>query len=192
MIIKNFKIFEKAYVTHGNGGKPYAIEFDDKHNHVDILKNKYKRYSNVKKVWTGDKEDDNSSVLIEFPHKKYIFVGTEVYEFETDEFITDYYSIIGNNDVPYPVALSDNYVYLMLEKIYIDKKVFPDKTDWKVCYGFYYDHERSLPIKKFKNLQIIEEVNEKLNEGFSEDILKGDKTFIVKDVLKYCKKYGLG
>ncbi len=156
-MITKFQIFEKIYLTHDNGGKAFAVNYDEKHEFVDILKNKYDRYTNVKKVWNGDKKDDDSSILIEFPHQKYMFIGTEIYEFETDEFITDYYSKIGNNDVPYPVALSKNIVYFMLDKVYVDRKAFPDNTDWKECYGFYYDHKSSLTIKKFKNLKIIKE-----------------------------------
>lgn len=154
-MITKFKMFETIYITHGNGGKPFAVDYDDKHGFVDILKNKFNRYSNVKKIWDGEKSDDNSSVLIEFPNKKYMFVGTEVYEFETDEFITDYYSKIGNSDVPYPIALSRNYVYFMLEKMYAKREDFPENTDWKNCYEFIY--EKKVKTYKFKNFKYVEE-----------------------------------
>jgi hypothetical protein len=167
MMITNFAIFESTYVTHQNGGRAFAVNYDEESGFVDVMKNKYGRYSKVKKVWTGDKQDDNSSVLVEFPHKKYMFIGTEIYEFETDEFITNYYSRIGNSDVPYPVALSEKYVYFMLEKKHVNRKEFPKNTDWADCYRFYYDNKDNLSIKGFKNLKNIEEnISERIRWPF--------------------------
>lgn len=42
-----------------------------------------------------------------------IYVGCEMYSFKTDDEIIDYVSPMGNNDVPYPVAYSDENVYFM-------------------------------------------------------------------------------
>lgn len=188
-MITKFKIFETTYVTHQNGGRSFAVNYDKKSGFIDILKNKYNRYPNVKKVWSGDKEDDNSSVLIEFPNKKYMFVGTEIYEFETEEFITNYYSMIGNSDVPYPVALSKNYVYLMLDKVYINRKEFPKDTNWKDCYRFYYDNKDILKKFKFKNFKDIKEnifeqfhPDDPYNEEIWDEVSFEDMINILKDM----------
>jgi len=54
--------------------------------------------------------------------KKYIYVGSEIYSFYTNELIDKYYSPIGNNDVPYPYAVSKNNVYLMAEKKVLNRE----------------------------------------------------------------------
>jgi len=121
-------------------------------------------------IFTGDKEDENSSVLIELAANgkdkkdilyykklkhKYLFVGEEVYVFETDEPIIKYYSLIGNSDVTYPVALSKEKAYYMKDKICINRSEFPKGTDWKNSYTQFYDNEE-LAQEKFKNVKKLE------------------------------------
>lgn len=64
----------------------------------------------------GDKFDGNS-ILLKIPSNtkhRYAYIGWEVFEFTTDEPITKYVSSVGNNDVPYPYAESQNWCYDML------------------------------------------------------------------------------
>lgn len=77
----------------------------------------------------GDKYDGNSILLrvgdnTEF---RYIFIGLNVVEFTTDEVITKYVSSVGNNQVPYPYAESENWCYCMsqIQKSHISN--FPDR-----------------------------------------------------------------
>ena len=63
----------------------------------------------------GDKWDGNSILMRigtenEF---KYVHIGTNVFEFTTDEVINKYVSSVGNNCVPYPYAESKNLCYDM-------------------------------------------------------------------------------
>lgn len=86
--------------------------------------------------------------------KKYIYVGSEIYSFYTNELIDKYYSPIGNNDVPYPYAISKNNVYLMAEKKVLNReKVYlPDP------YQQYYftDHEiTELKVKKLNTKTLV-------------------------------------
>lgn len=86
--------------------------------------------------------------------KKYIYVGSEIYSFYTNELIDKYYSPIGNNDVPYPYAISKNNVYLMVEKKVLNReKVYlPDP------YQQYYftDHEvTELKVKKLNTKTLV-------------------------------------
>uniref|UniRef100_A0A6C0C6X1 Uncharacterized protein n=1 Tax=viral metagenome TaxID=1070528 RepID=A0A6C0C6X1_9ZZZZ len=60
---------------------------------------------------------DGNSILLRIGHfneYRYIYIGTEVFEFVVDEKITRYTSSVGNNCVPYPYAESKNWVYDML------------------------------------------------------------------------------
>ena len=62
----------------------------------------------------------------------YVYVGERIYEFNTigDQPVTDYYSYIGRNDVPYPVALTRDYVYLPGDMVVIPRGSFPPKQKW--------------------------------------------------------------
>lgn len=164
--MKYLKSFEKTHITHDNGGRSFAVQKDG--NRINIFKtvNSINLHGDVEKIFSGDKEDDSSSVLLEIKNtrkekNKYVFVGSEMYEFKTDEPITKYYSKIGNSDVPYPVALSKNYAYFLVEKQYVSKDEFPDDVDWKDAYGWFYGHidfENKDKLKKirFKEYKQIE------------------------------------
>jgi hypothetical protein len=70
---------------------------------------------------------------------KYAFVGDSVYTFVTDEPILSYHSQIGNNDVPYPVAVGVSKVYFMLDAEYVIRSAFGEKDDWEGCYSHFYE-----------------------------------------------------
>ena len=94
-------------------------------------------------------------------------IGHIIYEFETSDQIQKYYSNLGNNDVPYPVAVGEKNAYFMLDRKYVakeniyrnvksakkfkistcspfyrllTKKYSKDFTEeeWADCYGYYY------------------------------------------------------
>lgn len=66
---------------------------------------------------------------------KYIYVGSEIYSFYTNELITKYYSPIGNNDVPYPYAISKNNIYLMVEKKVLNREAIYLKDPYDQYYS---------------------------------------------------------
>lgn len=69
--------------------------------------------------------------------RRYTYIGDEIYSFHTvdDEVITKYYSDIGNNDVPYPYAMSKKNIYIMLDRVAVPKSDFDPKRN---IYGQYY------------------------------------------------------
>ena len=88
-----------------------------------------KRYNNVENIITGIdyKEGMNgNSMLIQSNKNTYVYIGDCIYSFRPREQITQYFSNMGNNLVPYPVAVSKSYVYFMLDKVYVDKREFPE------------------------------------------------------------------
>jgi len=111
-----------------------------------------------------DPDFDGNSILLKLKDDRYVFIGERIYEFSTSEPITTYYSLVGNSDVPYPVALSDNYVYFMLggrDNVlaeYVDRSFFPEDTDWRDAYTQYYQlfptqrlkEGKVFPVKKTK------------------------------------------
>ena len=150
-----------TYYIHDNRRRPYKIIIDKKQVKIykkkenkkeDIYEDKYedkefKIYKPIKifigkspknrmTIFSGGigKSFDGNSILLQLTKYSYLYIGSEFYTFRTDSEIIDYVSPVGNNDVPYPYAIdSNNYYYLMLEKIKI--KVPENYDD---CYTYYY------------------------------------------------------
>ena len=82
--------------------------------------------------------------------KKYEKLGFEV---NIDDEVINYYSPVGNNDVPYPIAIGNENVYFMLDKKYVELSYFTNfkKIDFINAYGHYYGK-----LKKYsKNMKNI-------------------------------------
>lgn len=149
--------------------KYYDLNYDDQYRVWSSVKNikklftdLVKRYTNVQKFFAGRDYSGygfhGNSVLLRLPNKRYVFIGHEIYEFTAPEDITNYYSNVGNSDVPYPVALSKNYAYFMADQVYIPKDEFPKDQDWSDAYGAFYGHTtdgKQMKGKKFKNRKVI-------------------------------------
>lgn len=56
--------------------------------------------------------------------EKYVFVGWEIYSFslKRQDRVTEYFSRMGNNSVPYPVALTDEFVIFMLDAVCLPRE----------------------------------------------------------------------
>ena len=80
-----------------------------------------------------------NSILVNVSGSKYIHIGIEIYSFETrdKEKILHYYSPIGNNDVPYPYAIGENYSYFFLDYTTVPNMVLDLSKDG---YTQYYGH----------------------------------------------------
>ena len=130
-------------------------------NFKDLSKNKsnyselIKEYKNVKQIFIGKsstqskmaklsggygKNFDGNSILIEIKDKYYCYIGSLINEFTTKDKIKKYESPVGGNDVPYPVAYSDESIYFFdfnnIKRV--SKELFNSlKVDdlWKNYYG---------------------------------------------------------
>ena len=112
---------------------------------------------------------DGNSILLKLKNgdNRYVFVGDTIYEFESPEQIIQFYSSVGRNAVPYPVAVGKKYAYFMLDspKHYKSKRgfrldllrkdLFPENTDWSDAYTDYY--LESFPVSKKLKVKMIRE-----------------------------------
>jgi hypothetical protein len=130
----------------------------------DLYTDLVKKYENVKKLFAGRDysglNKHGNTVLLELPNNRYVFIGEGIYEFTAPEKITKYYSLFGNNESPYPVALSKNYAYFMIDKEMIERDKFQTNVDWTDGYKWYYGHVGNQGNmkgtgKNFKKLKII-------------------------------------
>lgn len=175
----------QLYLTHDNGGRTFlvicnksnvcALVFNGKnedYNPYDIkLKKLYEynipvmEYTDIIQCFPGKDVDEKylgNSVLIHIKNNRYAFIGDCIYEFDTfeNDKIIEYYSMVGNSDVPYPVALGEKYVYMMLDHSYIARSDFPENyNDWMDAYGCYYGHSRpdgkkmeDIPMLNYKKI----------------------------------------
>ena len=181
----------KKYFIHDNGGRPFLVYVKGKK--VFIYKNnKYtklvKKYI-VKKVFIGrssgppyadhSKKDAKhfvgNTILLKLSKNKYVYIGGTIYEFIINDSIYRYFSLIGRNDVPYPVLLGTDNVYFMLDKKYVSRDMFSKNMkvkDWENAYTYFYwwdvkkeefDYKTGKKInslenvaKKIKNVKVIQ------------------------------------
>jgi len=108
-----------------------------------------------------------NSVLLEFA-RKYIFAGWKIQSFlmEPGDKLVQYYSYVGNSDVPYPVLLGEKNVYFMLDMKYVSKDAFPKlkKSEWYSAYAWFYGHIGGVDFSKkaqdMRNVKLVHDRNE--------------------------------
>lgn len=130
-LIKEYK-FNKIFIPKG-------------YDKIDIINNIIKDY----------KEYQGNSILLE-TNDNYVYIGTQIYEFNINDEIINYYSPI-SGDVSYPVAIGNENVYFMLDKKYVELSHFDNfkKIDFINAYGAYYGK-----LKKYsKNIKNIKKIN---------------------------------
>lgn len=146
--IKTYNILDNAAITYIAYTKPGSKI--DVYNADDMGKITTKKVLSVKytKLFVGDNllrdplavkkgKQPGNSLLIETGKNKYIYVGTEIYSFETNEEIKRYYSPVGHTFVPYPYAVGENFSYFMLDKKTLPNELLDLKEDE---YAQFYGH----------------------------------------------------
>jgi hypothetical protein len=175
---------KRIYYIHDNRYRPFKVVIETPtvtiYKHTGYDPDTYdkclKVYKTVEKVYIGKstgapigdhtkseaKHFDGNSILLELTDGRFVFIGHEIYEFRIGtETPVKFYSMVGNNDVPYPVFLTDVSVYMMLDNVYVAREQFPNDTNWENAYATYYGHIGA-PIglekvaKKMKSFKMIQ------------------------------------
>ena len=166
------KLKGKTYEIHDNGGRPFFVTVKGKTISVEKNMDTYEEINGkfvdiskprkllfekkVDEIFIGKKspkggydglkpkEAEGNSILVRVG-SKYIYIGSEIYEFSPmkGDSIVAYFSDIGNSDVPYPYAVGKTHVYIMLDKVAVDKSFFDIKKD---IYQQYYSGVTFLPM----------------------------------------------
>lgn len=163
------------YEIHDNGGRPFFVDIQGKN--VTVWKNMNKHtfvnkvYKEIKlplkelftiqaeKIFLGTKSKTGgydgvppskaigNSILLQTSGTKYIYIGSEIFEFQTidKDAIQKYYSDIGNSDVPYPYAIGKTHVYIMLDKVAVDKTYFDMKKN--IYEQYYFEQSVKMCLK---------------------------------------------
>jgi len=141
-VFKNMDTFEKVNGTFIDIHNPEKELFTVKANEIYI----------GKKSPTGDYDGldprygQGNSILLKIG-SKYRYIGHEIYDFEPvkGDSILQYYSDIGNNDVPYPYAIGKTHIYIMLDKEAVEKSYF-DMNE-PIYEQYYYEHSIHMCLK---------------------------------------------
>jgi hypothetical protein len=83
----------------------------------------------------------SAPLLLHLTGKKYMHIGHGITEFTIDDKVDDYFSLVGNNDVPYPILLGTENVYFLLDNAYYPRSAFTakmSKLDWEDAYQYYF------------------------------------------------------
>lgn len=178
---------EDLFLTHDNGGRPFfcrvsprrvqvfriphdAYTWDEDFDANDDTRN-FELYTQLvlelvrpKRVWVGedvgrDPHFHGNSMLILGTDGAYYFVGERIYSFVTQEPITDFYSRVGNSDVPYPVAASQSRVYFMLDQVSVpreDLRLHLYDVDMADAYDAFYAQKDELSPEPFVDCKLIQ------------------------------------
>jgi len=129
----------RKYFIHDNYSRPWLVKIEN--SHASIYKQDYDESADkyvpqlkkpvyesaIQTVMPGKKSKTNREVwesgfvgntlLLKLSEKQYVYVGGEIYRFDliAGDKITAYFSDIGNNDVPYPYAVGEKYIYILME-----------------------------------------------------------------------------
>lgn len=105
--------------------------------------------------YLGEHWGDGTTILLQMPcgleENRYIFIGMEVYSFETpiSDPILHLFCDCSRNDVPYPVALSSDRVMFMMDKKSVLRDVGPAEPavveEWEKAYQWFYATQRKQP-----------------------------------------------
>jgi hypothetical protein len=152
----------KKYYIHDNGGRPFEVIVKNKDVHIykqdsnrniwnnskityPFLVNNYK----IINIWIGkskgkynftdhlpihDKMFVGNSILLQININRYVYIGSEIFEMTLNDQVIDYYSPVGNNDVPYPSILTKTKIYFLLTKKYALRNQFTNDINWMYAY----------------------------------------------------------
>ncbi len=132
----------ETYLTHDNGGRPYQVYIDKRRSLFWV----YHNYKNkvlinptiFKSIMVGKDPSygkfKGNSIIVEMKKNQYIYIGNQIFSFETKHPIDRYVSEVGNSDVVYAYCSDGEYMYFLIEL----KKVPLEKVNKKDPYESLY------------------------------------------------------
>lgn len=155
------------YYTHHNYARPFAVDIEGDAVHVfkwlDCVRNENGENDNIytdipilsynpERIFIGHSPEtratifsggygerfDGNSILLHIRDNEYIFIGAEIFKFQSNDVIVEFTSPVGNNDIPYPYAITNTgSVYLLIENVILLNCIITEDSDH---YDYYYDN----------------------------------------------------
>jgi len=126
------------FVTHDNGSRPFVVYVTGKK--ATVYRQKWDMKKNItvqnssptlqftfKKLFPSQKSpwaklpylsfQKGNSLLFQLTDNTFLYIGEKIGQFKSQkgDKILKYFSDIGNNDVPYPYAVGEKYIYFLIE-----------------------------------------------------------------------------
>lgn len=162
------------YDIHDNGGRPFRVVIDSSVSIYKNIEEKFKLLKTViplqvfigKSTGKADSSDHTpeqsrfflgNSILLHLSDKRYMYIGSEIYEFNIEDEVEYYFSMIGRNDVAYPIIVGTKNVYFMLDHTYLPRNLFPKftKIQWENAYSYYYGSLNLKTGERYPHEQVI-------------------------------------
>ena len=153
---------EQCYLIHDNGARPFKVcmnkskfwiyvfnSSDDPEMYSKIILKPTAYIKSYIGTHGKDKIYTGNSMLFQILPNTYMHIGREIFTFVIKDKIIDYYSPVGNSDVPYPYAKGTKNTYIMLEKTYIINELLIEKDPYVQLYG----QNTGFGIRKAKKLE---------------------------------------
>lgn len=177
---KTRKLKGKAYDIHDNGSVPfkvqlqgktavlYKVDYNEETETQSVGKQLLKQP--FQKIWLGGNDqnlpmyepksahDKGNSILLDLGKGKLMWIGWKVYTFEVEkgDEIQNFYSPIGNNDVPYPYAVGNTHTYLMIEDVSVANELLTKGQDpYEHYYGFTDKPSIKKKAKPLRNQKVV-------------------------------------
>ena len=80
------------------------------------------------RVFGLDENNKDGNFLFEIENRKYVHVGKNLFSFETNDEIVDYFSEHGFNDVKFTYAYGKENIYFMLHQKFISIQEYENST----------------------------------------------------------------
>jgi hypothetical protein len=163
-------VSHEKYFIHDNGGRPFKVIKST--NNLDIftydvnigipVDSDYKLIKSYRKLTKIFLPTDGNTILAHISGNKYVCIEASIYEFEINDTILEYHSIIGNSDVPYPLAIGKKNVFFLLIGEYASKEHFegfPTDYNWGEygynCLWGQYPFKKKVTTHKIKKTKTI-------------------------------------
>lgn len=138
------------YLTLDNGGRPFMVSVHN--SKVEVFtrdeNNKYPskeeeknktgwvipvlNVENCLKIFIGDDlayDYTGNSVLVQKSNMEYIYISGSIKEFKCPEQIIEFHAPVGNSDVPYPFAVTENCRVILFEDVRDDMMTITNKIE---------------------------------------------------------------
>ena len=130
---------------------------------------------------------DGNTILLECDNNEYVYIsGLEIIKFEIEDKIIEYISLMGNNMIPYPIAIGEKFTYFLynrwkfLENDKIEEGTLLDRSNYSLDPFDY--HVEKCGVDSFKKIEcsLIHSywLNREDDDVVEEDIFEQEENLI--------------
>lgn len=117
-----------TWFIHDNGSRPFKVITSSNeikiYIHSDEVEDEYDTllmvFEDPLDYWIGEDVSEpafrGNNILVQLTDSKYVYIGTDIHQFESRDQIIDFLSPVGNSDVPYSYSFTQNDIFFNIEQ----------------------------------------------------------------------------